>query len=122
MAAFFRLPLNLPHAGTLALRIAYALSDRHTPESRRLAGELSVLLLRHRLSGENPPEPEAAETVRKAAALGRDLVAAIEREQAGHDRIGQFVRNLFECLELGEDGAAIGLRAGENPDSVLRPQ
>ena len=45
----------------------------------------------------------------------------IEKAGAGADRLGQQVRNLFECLELGEEGAAISLRAGENPRSLLRP-
>jgi hypothetical protein len=39
----------------------------------------------------------------------------------GHDRLGQCVRNFFECLELGREGAAISLRAGENPRSMQRP-
>ena len=45
----------------------------------------------------------------------------IERLKLGSDRLGQHVRNLFECLELGEEGAQISLRAGENPNSVQRP-
>ena len=45
----------------------------------------------------------------------------IEKNKLGGDRLGQAVRNLFECLALGEEGAAISLRAGENPRSTLRP-
>ena len=37
------------------------------------------------------------------------------------DRLGQLVRNYFECLELGAEGAEISLRAGEDPRSLQRP-
>ena len=53
--------------------------------------------------------------------LGRLLVDHIERDQLGHDRLGQGIRNLFECLELGREGAVISLRAGEDPRSFQRP-
>ena len=53
--------------------------------------------------------------------MGRLIVDDIERLGVGDDRIGQAVRNFFECLELGEEGARISLRAGENPKSALRP-
>jgi hypothetical protein len=48
-------------------------------------------------------------------------LSTFERDGIADDRLGQAVRNLFECLELGEEGAEISLRAGENPDSALRP-
>ena len=34
-------------------------------------------------------------------------------------RIVRFIE--FECLELGEEGAEISLRAGEDPNSIQRP-
>ena len=37
------------------------------------------------------------------------------------NRIGQCVRNLFECLGLAAEGAALSLTCGERPDSPLRP-
>jgi hypothetical protein len=55
------------------------------------------------------------------ADLARALVDQIERAGAGSDRLGQHVRNFFECLSLGEEGAAISLRAGEDPNSIQRP-
>jgi hypothetical protein len=70
---------------------------------------------------ENPPGPLAAEIRDRAAALGRRLVDQVEGGGLGHDRLGQCVRNLFECLELGREGADISLRAGENPRSLQRP-
>jgi hypothetical protein len=72
-------------------------------------------------SGDNPPGLTALNIRDRAAALGRTLVDHIERGGLGHDRLGQCVRNLFECLELGLEGADISLRAGENPKSMQRP-
>ena len=57
----------------------------------------------------------------EAAAIGRELVDAVVASQLTSDRLGQLVRNLFECLELGAEGAQISLAAGENPDSLQRP-
>jgi hypothetical protein len=48
-------------------------------------------------------------------------VDAIEALGVGEDRLGQNVRNLFECLGLGQEGAEISLRAGEDPRSLMRP-
>ncbi|MBI3268710.1 MAG: hypothetical protein HYZ53_06790 [Planctomycetes bacterium] len=117
----FRIPLDLPHAGTVALRIAYHLSEK-TANSivPPRAVELLELLAPYRRDGENPPSAEAARVVLEAARLGRLIVDDIEAGGLGHDRLGQAVRNLFECLELGEEGATISLRAGENPRSALR--
>ena len=119
----FQLPLNLPHAGRVAGRIQ-TLLDRESPslpEVEELADKLAALLQPYFHSDENP-RPEVAAKVRdQAAALGRDLVDLIERHRLGHDRLGQCVRNLFECLELGREGAVLSLRAGENPRSFQRP-
>ncbi|MHC4606675.1 MAG: hypothetical protein ACYTAF_07030 [Planctomycetota bacterium] len=119
----FRLPLNLPHAGTIAVRISYHL-QRIMPggEEPQAARQLLNLLLPFRDLDSNPPPEEAAPVVEEAAELARQIVAAMERERVGDDRLGQVIRNLFECLEKGEEGAIISLRAGENPDSMLRPR
>lgn len=53
--------------------------------------------------------------------MGRVLVSEIAAAGVGGDRIGQCVRNLFECLERGEEGARLSLLAGEDPCSLLRP-
>lgn len=127
MVAHFRVPLNLPHAGTVAARIQYLLArrvDAADSTRRRLletARELAELLEPYRAAGDNPARPEAERVAELAAAIGRDLVGAIERQRLGEDRLGQCVRNLFELLELGEEGAVISLRAGENPNSLQRP-
>lgn len=127
MVAHFRVPLNLPHAGTVAARIQYLLArrvDAADSTRRRLletARELAELLEPYRAAGDNPARAEAERVAELAAAIGRELVDAIERQRLGEDRLGQCVRNLFELLELGEEGAIVSLRAGENPNSLQRP-
>lgn len=118
----FRIPLNLPHAATVATRIQFLLG-RSTQDAgaHAKAAKLVGLLLPYALGGENPPAADVPQVVSDVAGLARSLVDDIERLKAGHDRLGQAVRNLFECLVLGEEGATISLRAGENPNSVLRP-
>lgn len=119
---FFRIPLNLPHAGTIALRIEYHLQGAEAgAELMEPVERLIELLAPYREAGENPPAEEARKVVEEAASLGRRIVDSIDRLKAGHDRLGQAIRNLFECLELGEEGAQLSLRAGENPQSPLRP-
>jgi hypothetical protein len=123
--AHFQIPLDLPHAGRIADRILNLL-ERHTEEKRMEADEvlgtaerLSNLLFRYTASDDNPPD--ALRIRDEAADIGRQLVDAAEAAHITGDRLGQLVRNLFECLELGEEGALISLRAGENPNSLQRP-
>jgi len=122
----FNVPLNLPHAATISSRIIYHLqrlqdSGRNVGEALARADQLADVLIPYRMSGENPPEAEAQTAVATVAELGRRMVDEIERQQAGDDRLGQAVRNLYECLELGKEGSILSLRAGENPDSTTRP-
>lgn len=123
--AHFKLPLNLPHAGTVAMRIEHfvrrGIDLRGTEHGDviALADLLRELLEPCRNDPDNPPNADAIAV--DAAAVGRRLVDEVERLGIGHDRLGQAVRNLFECLSLGEEGAALSLRAGENPNSALRP-
>jgi hypothetical protein len=123
----FRVPLNLNHAATLSTRIEYHVKRLKSVRAENLdkAALLAALLVQHlkpySFSEENPAPAEAKPVVDEAAQQARDFVAEIERLGVGDDRLGQSVRNLFECLELGEEGAMISLRAGENPDSALRP-
>lgn len=122
----FEIPLDLPHAARVAHRIAHRLSwtDPGRPEHAevaRLVDELLRLLTPYEVSDENPAPDEAARVVGEVLAVGRALVDEIERLGKGEDRLGMCVRNLFECLEHGEEGAEISLRAGENPDSLQRP-
>ena len=125
--AHFDIPLDLPHAGRLADRIVNLL-ERHCEESGIEADEaidtaerMSNLLFRYSSNDENPGGEEAASVRDEAAILGRQLVDQLEVAGAQSDRLGQYVRNYFECLELGAEGAQISLRAGENPNSLQRP-
>jgi len=104
----------------------YNLLDRIAEESGdsydevlAVAERMSKLLFRYTELDDNPPN--ASELRDEAADLGRALVDAIESAGIVNDRLGQYVRNFFECLELGEEGARISLRAGENPNSLQRP-
>ena len=121
---FFHVALNLPHAGRTARRIVPQLPEKAEDSgadayaARLLAFELVELLDPYLDSDENPPIELGTKVRDRAASLGRRLVDHIERGKLGHDRLGQCVRNLFECLELGREGAEISLRAGENPHSV----
>ncbi len=125
--AHFQIPLNLPHAGTISVRIETFARYRIENEALELAGlfdliaRLQHLLLPYRETGENPVPEEARAAVAEACGLGRRIVDEVEGLGIGHDRLGQAIRNLFETLELGEEGASLSLRAGENPDSALRP-
>ena len=125
---FFQIPLNLPHAARVARRIVLLLPA----EARRVPGapsgpsatalKLEALLAPYADLDDNPPPIVAKRIREEAAVLGRRLVGEIEgAPSAGHDRLGQSVRNLFECLELGREGSVLGLRAGENPQSLQRP-
>jgi hypothetical protein len=119
---FFDIPLNLPHAATVAHRILHHMRGRGAPDEALVrAGGLILLLEPWRDREDNGPA-EAAEKVRQsAAALGRVVVDDIEKSGVGYDRLGQAVRNLFECLAMGQEGARISLRAGESPNSMMRP-
>jgi hypothetical protein len=121
----FDIPVNLPHAATLARRLRTRLAAKLEGLSdiealRDLADELLDALVEYE-GGQDPAEPEELEAVERAAEVARRLVDEIERLGAGDDRIGQTVRNVFECLGLGAEGADISLRAGESPTSLMRP-
>lgn len=124
---FFQVALNLPHAGRVARRILLLISELPRTKHVSLDGVLAVatklegILVSYLNLEDNPPALIAARVRQEAAALGRKLVDEIEAAGVGHDRLGQCVRNLFECLELGREGAAISLRAGEDPKSFQRP-
>jgi hypothetical protein len=123
---FFHVALNLPHAGWIARRIILILPARAAPDgpeaaARRTAADLLALLEPCVELDENPPKALAVQIRDRAAELGRALVDQIDSGGLGFDRLGQCVRNLFECLELGREGAEISLRAGEDPRSLQRP-
>ena len=118
----FDLPLNLPHAATIAHRILHHMRGRGAPkEALERLGVLLVLLEPWRDQEENGPSEPAEQARMSAAAAARIVVDDIEKSGVGYDRLGQAVRNLFECLGMGEEGARLSLRAGEDPRSTMRP-
>ena len=123
--AHFDIPLDIPHAGRIADRLLTLLgchveeTDIDGAATLETAEKIWSLLFRFTGEDDNPAD---AERIRdEAAALGRQLVDDMERAHIAGDRLGQFIRNYFECLELGEEGARISLRAGEDPRSLQRP-
>jgi hypothetical protein len=125
---YFDIPLDLPHAGRVAGRILELL-ERHcedneidAPEVMDLAEQLDSMLFKYVEEDENPPAVEAKSICARASATANELVAALEHRNILGDRLGQYVRNLFECLAMGKEGAEISLRAGENPESLQRPR
>jgi len=121
---FFDVKLNLPHAGRIARRLRTILhgDGQDKTDAAATVEQLVELLDPYYDSDDNPRPDTAARVRREAADLGRILVDQVEIERLGHDRLGQCIRNLFECLELGREGAAISLRAGEEPGSMQRPR
>ena len=117
--------MDLPHAGRIADRIS-TLVERHAeelgidaPEVLDRAERLSSYLFRNAGGDDNPPDAIAVRD--QAAEIARELVDSLEAAHMTSDRLGQLIRNLFECFELGKEGAEISLRAGENPNSLQRP-
>jgi hypothetical protein len=124
---YFDIPLNLPHAGRIAERIRRLVeqralgSDLRWFQLARTVEELDDLLTPYRIADEDPHTDEAEPVRQKAADLGRRLAAEALQQELRDDRFGQCVRNLFECLAFGEEGANLSLRVGENPRSLQRP-
>jgi hypothetical protein len=116
--------INLPHARTIAERI-----ERQLEILRVLDGDgskslnSSILAVRHALEPwvEDAEPAKAAESSDPIVGLARELVKAIvDDERARSDRLGQCVRNLFECLGLPNEGRRVSLACGESPDSPMR--
>src|SRR5678815_2440630 len=101
--------LNLPHARTIVARIwrsleaQDALTETGDTSATTLGVALSALEEELRPFDEDPPIERALQDADRVAERGRDLVAAIVASPARGDRLGQSVRNLFECLGLAEE-------------------
>jgi hypothetical protein len=119
--------LNLPHARTIAQRIARSLEalgafgEAGNGHAAPIADACDALERHLRGFDEDPPAAEALRAADEAAELGRGLVGAILAGPARGDRLGQHVRNLFEVLGLPNEGAKLSLLCGERKDSPLRP-
>ncbi len=116
--------INLPHARTIVQRIGRSLLAMGAFPEEGTGGELHEALLRLeeglRPFDEDPPAEVALPGADAAAAAGRRLVEAILETPLRRDRLGQHVRNLFECLGAGDEGATLSLQCGERPDSPMR--
>jgi hypothetical protein len=118
--------INLPHARTVAQRIGRTLEALGAFGEAGNGGAVGLHAAFEALEGalrgydEDPPPAEALKGADDAAAKSRALVAAILETCCRSDRLGQHVRNLFECLGLAEEGAEVSLKCGERPDSPMR--
>jgi hypothetical protein len=118
--------VNLPHARTIVQRIGRSLevlgAFREDQNGGALALHAAFESLEAYLRGfdEDPAFEQAIAAADAAAEHGRALAAAIMATTARGDRLGQSVRNLFECLGLAAEGARLSLECGERPDSALR--
>jgi hypothetical protein len=118
--------INLPHARTIAARIGRTLEalgafgEGGNGGALARHGTFDALEQCLRAFDEDPPAEEALASADVAAERARVLVDAILETPARSDRLGQHVRNLFECLGLAEEGATLSLLCGERPDSPLR--
>lgn len=118
--------INLPHARTIVMRLGRSLEAHGAFGEAGNGGAVALHEAFQTLErsaqpfDEDPPEKEALQAADELAVHARRLVAAIVDTTARGDRLGQLVRNLFECLGLAEEGAELALRCGERPDSPLR--
>jgi hypothetical protein len=117
--------INLPHARTIVQRLGRSLIAHGAfPEEGEAGGPLHDALSRLEAGlrdfDEDPMAEIALPAADEAAREARGLVDALLETTVRGDRLGQNVRNLFECLGLPEEGAAQSLRCGERPDSPLR--
>src|SRR5436190_20203941 len=93
----FNLPLNLPHAATIAHRILHHMRGRGAPpEALERVGGLVVLLEPWRDEEDNGPVEAAEKWRQSAAALGRGVVDDIEKCGVGYDGVGRAVGNVLE--------------------------
>ena len=116
--------INLPHARTVAERIERQLEILRVLEGEGTKGlNAAVIAVRRGLEPwvEDADPETAAASADPIAEMARELVRAIvDDERARSDRLGQCIRNLFECLGLPNEGRRVSLACGENPDSLMR--
>jgi hypothetical protein len=118
--------INLPHARTIVARVGRTLDalgafgEGVDGEARALHAAFDAVEQGVRDFDEDPAPEETIVAADAAAEKARALVDAILETPARSDRLGQHVRNLFECLGLTEEAATLSLQCGERPDSPLR--
>jgi hypothetical protein len=118
--------INLPHARTIVQRLGRTLevlggfAEAGNGGAVALHGAFEGLEGALRSFDGDPPAEEALASADAVAARARTLVDAILATPCRSDRLGQHVRNLFECLGLAEEGARLSLLCGERSDSPMR--
>jgi hypothetical protein len=118
--------VNLPHSRTIVARLGRTLDALGAFGAQGNGGASGLHQAYETLEAavrdfdEDPPMEEALRSADAVADLALSLVAAILATTCRNDRLGQWVRNLFECLGLAEEGARLSLECGERPDSPLR--
>lgn len=118
--------INLPHARTIVARVGRTLDALGAFGEGANGGTMAIhaafdaVEQSLRAFDEDPAPEETIAVADAAAETARALVDAILESPARSDRLGQHVRNLFECLGLAEEAATLSLQCGERPDSFLR--
>lgn len=118
--------INLPHARTIVARVGRTLDalgafgEGADGDRGALHAAFDTVEQSLRDFDEDPAPEETIVAADAAAEKARALVDAILETPARSDRLGQHVRNLFECLGLTEEAATLSLQCGERPDSPLR--
>ncbi len=116
--------VNLPHARTILGRLSQSLDAQgilHGDDGPVLSDLLRALDGLLSPFDDDPADAVSAVVAASAALLGRSLAERLREGAVFDPQAGRHVRNLFECLTLGEEGAALALRAGESPGSIMRP-
>jgi len=117
--------INLPHSRTVLARIGRML-EFLPAFAEDAAGGPALHAAFQALEREAEPydeDPALAAAIAAADALAeraRTFVEALLQTPVRSDRLGQHVRNLFECLGLPEEGSRLALQCGERPDSLMR--
>ncbi len=126
-AAYVRyVQINLPHSRTIVERIGRslealgALGDSGNGAASELRAALRALEDATEGFDEDPAFEVALRAADAVAERTRTLVTAILTRTFRGERLGQYVRNLFECLGLATEGACLSVECGESPDSPLR--
>lgn len=116
--------INLPHARTVAERL-----ERQLEILRVLDGPGSADLNQRVLDLKRALDPWTEDPLPERAAAEADAVlgparaladAIVANERARSDRLGQCVRNLYECLGAPDEGRDVSLACGEDPNSLMR--
>lgn len=117
--------INLPHSRTVIARIGRMLDflgafHPDAPGGSALHAAFQGIERAAEPYDEDPALAPAVEAADALAERARTLLAALLETPLRSDRLGQHIRNLFECLGLPEEGAELSLRCGEKPDSLMR--